>query len=88
MFVNQNLAVPSFGFPDVTHAPTPAGPVPTPFPNLATSITDIPAAFGAIIGGGLGGLDPSLFLNMMGGGEADTVGASLTPAQAAVMTLG
>ena len=53
MFANTSLCVLNFGFPDVCLVPTPAGPIPTPFPNFAISITHIPSQFAVIIGGGL-----------------------------------
>lgn len=53
MFANTNLCVMNFGFPDVCEVPTPVGPIPTPFPNIAISITHIPSQFTVIIGGGL-----------------------------------
>ena len=36
MFANCSLSGMHFGFPDVCLTPTPAGPVPIPYPNLAT----------------------------------------------------
>jgi len=53
MFANTNLGVMNFAFPDVCNIPTPAGPIPTPFPNIAISFTHIPSQFKVIIGGGL-----------------------------------
>ena len=53
MFANTNLCVVNFAFPDVCLVPTPVGPVPTPFPNIAISISHIPSQFSVIIGGGL-----------------------------------
>ncbi len=53
MFANTSLCVLNFAFPDVCQVPTPAGPVPTPFPNFALSITHIPSQFVVVIGGGL-----------------------------------
>ncbi len=35
MFANCSLSGMHFGFPDVCLTPTPAGPVPIPYPNLA-----------------------------------------------------
>lgn len=35
MFANCSLAGMQFGFPDVCLTPTPAGPVPIPYPNMA-----------------------------------------------------
>lgn len=53
MFANTNLGVMNFAFPDVCMIPTPVGPVPVPFPNIAISVTHIPAVFNVIFGGGL-----------------------------------
>jgi len=36
MFANCSLSGMHFGFPDVCLTPSPAGPVPTPYPNLVT----------------------------------------------------
>jgi len=35
----------NFAFPDVCLVPTPAGPIPTPFPNIALMPTAIPSQF-------------------------------------------
>jgi hypothetical protein len=53
MFVNTNLGVFNFAFPDVCFVPVLGVPTPTPFPNIALSFADIPAQFEVIIGGGL-----------------------------------
>lgn len=53
MFANNNLSVMNFGFPDVCNVPTPAGPVPTPFPNIAMSATHIPSVLNILMGPGL-----------------------------------
>ncbi len=53
MFANTNLGVMNFAFPDVCLVPTPVGPIPLPFPNIAVSVTHIPAVFNVIFGGGL-----------------------------------
>ena len=53
MFANIILAVLNFAFPDVCKTPTPAGPVPIPYPNFALSISHIPSQFCVIIGCGL-----------------------------------
>lgn len=42
MAANCSMAGMTFGFPDVCNIPTPAGPVPTPFPNLALRPTALP----------------------------------------------
>lgn len=39
----------SFSFPDVCKIITPAGPVPTPFPNIAMSTLSIPNVFNIFI---------------------------------------
>ncbi|UCE56505.1 MAG: DUF4150 domain-containing protein [Desulfobacterales bacterium] len=43
MFANCQLGGLNFGFPDVCLTPTPAGPVPIPYPNLAPGMTANPA---------------------------------------------
>jgi hypothetical protein len=53
MFANTCLGVLNLAFPDVCNVPTPVGPIPLPFPNLALSFTHIPAVFNVIFGGGL-----------------------------------
>jgi hypothetical protein len=53
MFANTILCVINFAFPDVCLVPTPVGPIPIPFPNIAISITHIPSQFNVIIGCGL-----------------------------------
>jgi hypothetical protein len=53
MFANTCLGVLNLAFPDVCKVPTPVGPIPLPFPNLALSFTHIPAVFNVIFGGGL-----------------------------------
>lgn len=53
MFVNTNLGVLDFAFPDVCLVPVLGVPTPLPFPNIALSFADIPAQFEVIIGGGL-----------------------------------
>lgn len=47
MFMNANGPMPglNFAFPDVCNVPTPAGPIPTPFPNMALTPTAIPSQF-------------------------------------------
>ncbi len=44
-FWNGNGPMPGmhFGFPDVCKVPTPVGPIPTPFPNIALTPTSIPS---------------------------------------------
>ena len=53
MFANTNLCVTNFAFPDVCNVPTPVGPIPTPFPNIAISVTHVPSQFSVIIQCGL-----------------------------------
>jgi len=53
MFANTNLGVMNFAFPDVCLTPTPAGPIPVPYPNIALSTTHVPSVFNVIVGGGL-----------------------------------
>lgn len=56
MFANCQLGGMNMGFPDVclTPIPTPAGPVPTPipYPNVATAMMGVPAAYNVLFGGG------------------------------------
>lgn len=53
MFANTNLCVTNFAFPDVCNVPTPVGPIPTPFPNFAISISHVPSQFSLFIQCGL-----------------------------------
>jgi len=53
MFANTNLGVLNLAFPDVCYIPTPIGPIPVPFPNIAISFTHIPSVFNVFFGGGL-----------------------------------
>jgi hypothetical protein len=91
MFANRSLGTTNFGVTDVASTPTPAGPVPMPFPNVSHSVGHIPTVMNAVVGGGLGGLDPMSFLSMMGGGEPDAapagaaIGASMAPSQLRVL---
>ena len=43
------------GFPDVCLTPTPAGPVPIPYPNFSFEATDVPIAVKLSIGGAIPG---------------------------------
>ena len=43
MFGNSQMAGLDIGFPDVCLTPSPAGPVPIPYPNIAPGPTTIPA---------------------------------------------
>ena len=42
MFANCSLGGMNFGMPDVCLTPTPVGPVPIPYPNIALPMTAIP----------------------------------------------
>ena len=42
MFANSQMMGMDMGFPDVCLTPTPAGPVPIPYPNIAMGPTAIP----------------------------------------------
>lgn len=48
-FANNNLGSLNLGFPDVCLVPTPVGPIPTPFPNLAISAMAIPSQFKVLV---------------------------------------
>jgi hypothetical protein len=50
---NSILVVVTALVPDVCKTPTPAGPVPLPYPNIATSATHIPSVFHVMFGIGL-----------------------------------
>ena len=43
MFANTQMMGVDFAFPDVCLTPTPAGPVPIPYPNIAMGPTAIPS---------------------------------------------
>ena len=43
MFANTQMMGMSMGFPDVCLTPTPVGPVPIPYPNIAMTPTAIPS---------------------------------------------
>ncbi|HHH10870.1 MAG TPA: DUF4150 domain-containing protein [Sorangium sp.] len=43
MFANTQMMGMDMGFPDVCLTPTPAGPVPIPYPNIAMGPTAIPS---------------------------------------------
>lgn len=45
MFGNSQMMGLDVGFPDVCNTPTPAGPVPIPYPNLALGPMGVPAAY-------------------------------------------
>jgi len=48
-FVNTQMAGLHFAFPDVCQTPTPAGPVPIPYPNMAMPNTAIPSQVKVLI---------------------------------------
>lgn len=45
MFGNSQMMGMDVGFPDVCNTPTPAGPVPVPYPNIAAGPMGVPAAY-------------------------------------------
>lgn len=45
MFGNSQMMGLDVGFPDVCNTPTPAGPVPVPYPNIAAGPMGVPAAY-------------------------------------------
>ncbi|MFT5506585.1 MAG: hypothetical protein ACI8XC_004313 [Gammaproteobacteria bacterium] len=45
MFASTQMPAISFGFPDVCLTPTPVGPIPIPYPNIAVSAMAIPTIF-------------------------------------------
>jgi hypothetical protein len=45
MFANTQMMGMDTGFPDVCLTPTPAGPVPIPYPNIAAGPMGVPAAY-------------------------------------------
>ncbi len=45
MFANTQMMGMDTGFPDVCLTPTPAGPVPIPYPNIAMGPMGVPAAY-------------------------------------------
>ena len=45
MFANCQLGGVDTGFPDVCLTPSPAGPVPIPYPNIAAGPMGVPAAY-------------------------------------------
>jgi len=49
MFANTQLAGTDTGFPDVCLTPTPAGPVPVPYPNIATAPMAVNAVYKVLI---------------------------------------
>jgi len=45
MFANTQMMGIDMGFPDVCLTPTPVGPVPIPYPNIAAGPMGVPAAY-------------------------------------------
>jgi hypothetical protein len=43
MFAKTQMTGMSMNFPDVCQTPTPAGPVPVPYPNMAMNMTCVPS---------------------------------------------
>ncbi len=50
-FVNSSRGGLDFCFPDVCKTPTPVGPLPLPYPNMATLCTAMPVCFNLLVGG-------------------------------------
>jgi hypothetical protein len=48
MFANSQMMGVDMGFPDVCLTPTPAGPVPIPYPNIAAGPMGVPAAYNVL----------------------------------------
>ncbi|HIW00118.1 MAG TPA: DUF4150 domain-containing protein [Candidatus Desulfovibrio intestinipullorum] len=61
----------TMGMPDTCLTPTPAGPVPTPYPNIATSAM-CPSAAATILMGGTPTINQMASLAMSSGDEAGT----------------
>lgn len=71
MFANAQQGGMDLGFPDVILTPTPAGPIPMPFPNVSEGPLKLPAAYNVLTGG-----TPSHNLSSMSPiTEGDAVGA-------------
>ena len=49
MFANTQLSGIDMGFPDVCLTPTPAGPVPIPYPNIAAGPMGVPAVYNVLV---------------------------------------
>lgn len=49
MFANTQMAGQSMAFPDVCLTPTPAGPVPVPYPNIAMTPMAVGAAYNVLV---------------------------------------
>ncbi len=48
MFANTQMMGMDTGFPDVCNTPTPAGPVPIPYPNITAGPMGVPAAYNVL----------------------------------------
>ncbi len=48
MFANTQMMGMDFAFPDVCLTPTPAGPIPIPYPNIAMGPMGVPAAYNVL----------------------------------------
>ena len=51
MFANTQMMGMDMGFPDVCLTPTPVGPVPIPYPNIAAGPMAVPAAYNVLFMG-------------------------------------
>jgi hypothetical protein len=51
MFANTQMMGMDMGFPDVCLTPTPAGPVPIPYPNISAGPMGVPAAYNVLFMG-------------------------------------
>jgi hypothetical protein len=51
MFANTQMMGLDTGFPDVCLTPTPAGPVPIPYPNIAAGPMGVPAVYNVLMMG-------------------------------------
>lgn len=49
MFANCQLSGMAMGFPDVCLTPTPAGPIPMPYPNISTEMMGTPAVYNILL---------------------------------------
>lgn len=48
MFNNSQMGGTNTAFPDVCKTPTPAGPIPLPYPNISEGMTAIPTQFSVL----------------------------------------
>lgn len=51
MFANSQMGGMNLGFPDVCITPVGPVPVPVPYPNIATGMMGVPAAYNVLMGG-------------------------------------